>query len=107
MRGCCPRCGKGTLFKSFLDLHDACTVCGLDYNFADSADGPAFFVMSGVGLFAVIIAALLLAGGMPGSLAILLSIIFTVGASVIALRPTKGLLIGLQYKNDAAEGRLE
>src|SRR5438477_1835658 len=42
----CPRCGKGKLFAGFLTLAPRCEVCGLDYSFADSADGPAFFVMS-------------------------------------------------------------
>jgi len=46
----CPRCGKGPLLKGYLTIRDSCPVCGLDYGFADPADGPAFFVMSGVGV---------------------------------------------------------
>ena len=45
LRGCCPRCGKGKLYKGFLDLAPRCEVCGLDYSFADSGDGPAVFIM--------------------------------------------------------------
>ena len=45
LRGRCPRCGKGHLFQGFLKLRPSCEVCGLDYSFADPADGPAFFVM--------------------------------------------------------------
>src|SRR5690606_11427185 len=45
LRGRCPRCGQGHLFKGFLSLRPNCEVCGLDYSFADSGDGPAFFVM--------------------------------------------------------------
>src|SRR5918998_1145777 len=41
----CPRCGKGRLFNGFLTLAPHCDSCGLDYSFADPADGPAFFVM--------------------------------------------------------------
>src|SRR5438132_11504980 len=41
----CPRCGKGKLFAGFLTLAPHCERCGLDFSFADSADGPAFFVM--------------------------------------------------------------
>lgn len=107
MRGRCPRCGRGELFHGFLALKPNCSVCGLDYSFADSGDGPAFFVMSGVGLGAVLIVALLLGGGAPASLALLLALIFTVVATLVSLKPAKGLLIGLQYKNDAAEGRIE
>ena len=41
----CPRCGKGKLFAGFLTLRPRCEVCGLDYGFADSGDGPAVFIM--------------------------------------------------------------
>ncbi|MFN3765826.1 MAG: DUF983 domain-containing protein, partial [Aliihoeflea sp.] len=44
--GRCPRCQKGHLFDGFLSLAPRCEVCGLDYSFADPADGPAFFAMS-------------------------------------------------------------
>ena len=45
LRGYCPRCGRGKLFAGFLALAPRCEHCGLDFSFADSADGPAFFVM--------------------------------------------------------------
>ncbi len=45
----CPRCGKGPLFTGFLTLRDRCSVCGLDYSFADAGDGPAVFIMLIVG----------------------------------------------------------
>lgn len=45
LRGRCPRCGQGHLFDGFLKLRQECEVCGLDYSFADPADGPAFFVI--------------------------------------------------------------
>ena len=50
----CPRCGKGPLYKGYLSLRESCPECGLDYGFADPADGPAFFVMSGAGLIGMI-----------------------------------------------------
>ena len=46
----CPRCGEGKLFKGFLTVAKSCDRCGLDYSFADPADGPAFFVMMGMGI---------------------------------------------------------
>lgn len=45
LRGRCPRCGQGHMFDGFLKLRRGCEVCGLDYSFADPADGPAFFVI--------------------------------------------------------------
>jgi uncharacterized protein (DUF983 family) len=55
--GRCPRCGKGALFAGFLNVAPRCDSCGQDFTFADSADGPAFFVMSFAG-FVVVLAAL-------------------------------------------------
>jgi uncharacterized protein (DUF983 family) len=55
----CPRCGEGKLFAGFLTLRPRCEVCGLDYGFADSGDGPAVFIMFLAG-FIVVGAAFLL-----------------------------------------------
>src|SRR6476620_5563201 len=46
VRGRCPRCGSGKLFAGWLRLAQRCEVCGLDYSFADPADGSAFFAQS-------------------------------------------------------------
>ena len=35
----CPRCGKGKLFSGFLKMAPSCEACGLDFSFADPADG--------------------------------------------------------------------
>lgn len=34
-------------------VRPSCEACGLDFSFADSADGPAFFAMSIVGILIV------------------------------------------------------
>ena len=49
IKGRCPRCGKGALFDGFIDLKNKCSNCDLDYDFADSGDGPAVFIMLIVG----------------------------------------------------------
>ena len=41
----CPRCGTGKLYAEYLKFAPRCTVCDLDYRFADSGDGPAVFVI--------------------------------------------------------------
>ena len=46
VKGGCPRCQEGHLFSNYLKLAPHCDVCGLDFSFADPADGPAFFSMS-------------------------------------------------------------
>lgn len=40
LKGRCPRCGKGRMFATYLRLCKTCEVCGLDYSYADLADGP-------------------------------------------------------------------
>jgi len=49
----CPRCGKGPLFSGFLQMAKSCKACGLDFSFADPADGPAFFVMTAIGMIVI------------------------------------------------------
>src|ERR1700749_2110729 len=44
LAGRCPRCGDGHMFEGFLKLAPRCETCGLEFNFADSGDGPAVFV---------------------------------------------------------------
>jgi uncharacterized protein (DUF983 family) len=107
LSGRCPRCGEGKLFEGFLALRPNCQACKLDYAFADSGDGPAVFV--------ILIAGFLIVGlvlwteinyeppiWMHLALFLPLTLIVTLGM----LRPLKGLMIGLQYKNKAEQGRL-
>jgi uncharacterized protein (DUF983 family) len=104
----CPRCGKGRLFGGFLTLRPRCEVCGLDYSFTDSGDGPAVFIIFFAGFVVVGSALLVEALYQPPFWvhALLwgpLILITTLGP----LRPMKGLMIALQYHHEAAEGRLD
>jgi uncharacterized protein (DUF983 family) len=102
----CPRCGKGKLFDGFLTLRPRCEHCGLDFSFADSADGPAFFVMFISGF---VVAGAALAVEMiyapPYWVHALLWAPLILLTTLGPLRPVKGLLIALQYHHKAAEGR--
>lgn len=95
------------MFRGFLNVAPRCENCGLDFAFADSADGPAFFVMSFAG-FVVVCAALAVEVlySPPYWLHALLWLPLIVAVTLLPLRPAKGLLIALQYHNRAAEGRL-
>lgn len=103
----CPRCGKGRLFDGFLALAQRCPVCGLDYSFADSGDGPAVFITLIVG-FIVTGAALIVEIRYAPSYWVhaALWIPLGVGLPLLILRPFKATLIALQYANKAEEGRL-
>ncbi|MDN2566817.1 DUF983 domain-containing protein [Aquibium sp. A9E412] len=108
LRGRCPRCGEGRLFDGFLGVGSRCSNCGLDYGFADAGDGPAVFVILIIG-FVVVGLALWLEVTLAPPLWVhfLLWTPLIVAASLVALRLVKGLMIGLQYRNKAAEGRLD
>lgn len=104
----CPRCGEGRLFEGFLTPRAACESCGLDFAFADSGDGPAVFIMFIAG-FLVVGAALFveLSYEPPFWVHAMLWIPAVLIVCLGLLRPLKGLMIALQFANDAAEGRLE
>lgn len=105
LRGQCPRCGQGRLFDGFLALKDRCPNCGLGYDFADAGDGPAVFVIMIIG-FVVLGLALWMDVTLAPPLWmhfilwIPLALILCLGT----LRPLKGVMIALQYKNNAHEG---
>lgn len=108
MRGRCPRCGQGRLFDGFLRLKPNCSDCGLDYGFADSGDGPAAFVILLIGIVIVGLALWLeVTVGPPLWVHLILWLPLTVILCLPPMRLLKGLMIGLQYRNKAAEGRLD
>jgi uncharacterized protein (DUF983 family) len=108
IRGRCPRCGEGSLFDGFLATAPRCSNCGLDYTFIDSGDGPAVFVILIVGFLVVGLALFVeVAYTPPIWLHVLLWLPLTLVLSLGALRPLKGLMIALQYKHKAAEGRID
>jgi uncharacterized protein (DUF983 family) len=104
----CPHCGEGKLFDGYLKLRPRCAACGLDFGFADSADGPAVFIMLIAG-FAVLGAALYveIAYEPPIWLHLAIWLPLAVIVCLALLRPMKGLAVSLQYAHKAAEGRLE
>ncbi|WP_375465170.1 DUF983 domain-containing protein [uncultured Methylobacterium sp.] len=106
LRGRCPRCGQGHLFQGFLTVRPACEACGLDYSSFESGDGPAFFVMTIVGLVVVALALWMeITYEPPMWVHALVAGSLSVGLSLILVRPLKGVLLALQYSNKAEQGR--
>ncbi len=108
LTGKCPRCGKGSMFSGLLAVAPKCDVCGLDFTFADAGDAPAIFVMTVAGFLVLGIALWLEVAYQPpywvhAVVAIPLSAI----VCIALLRPSKGLLIAMQYATKAEEGRPE
>jgi uncharacterized protein (DUF983 family) len=105
----CPRCGKGALFASpfTLSLASRCSRCGLPYEFAESGDGPAVFVIMILG-FIVLGAALIVEFRFapPAWVHVVLWLPVTAALAFGLLRPIKALLIAQQYRTKAEEGRI-
>ena len=107
IRGRCPRCGQGHLFSGFLTLAPGCEVCGLSYDFADPADGPAFFVIT-FGCVPAVVFALMLEiwAEPPAWVHLVTSLPFLLVTCVLPLRPLKGWLVCSQFFYTAREGRI-
>jgi len=106
--GRCPRCGHGHLFRGLVTLRPACEECGLDYSFADSGDGPAVFVILIAGFLALgLVLWIEFTYEPPFWVHALISLPATLAICLGMLRPLKGILIALQYRNKAEQGQLE
>jgi uncharacterized protein (DUF983 family) len=105
--GRCPRCGKGRLFDGYLHIAPRCSACGLDYATFDAGDGPAVFVILIVG--AIVAGSALVVEvkySPPYWVHAVLWIPLILILSFAMLRFMKSLLLVLQYKHKAGEGRL-
>jgi len=105
--GKCPRCGKGRLFDGYLKVAKSCGECGLDYAMFDAGDGPAVFVI-------LIVGAIVAGGALYVEFTYqppywVHAVIWLPTIAILTftlLRLAKALLLVLQYKHRAGEGRL-
>ena len=103
LKGGCPRCGRGHLFKGYLEVRPACEKCGLDFSFADAGDGPAVFVILILGFVVVGLALWVeLAFSPPTWLHLALWTPLIIGGAILLLRPFKATLIALQFRHKAS-----
>ncbi|WP_448662308.1 DUF983 domain-containing protein [Sphingomonas sp. CJ20] len=106
--GCCPRCGAKTLFKRFATFADRCSNCGLDFTAFNVGDGPVVFLTLGIGALVTALALWVEFTFEPGVLIhVLLWVPITLALTVVMLRFSKGLLLALEYRNKAREGRIK
>ena len=107
LAGACPACDKGRLFAGPVRLANRCNLCGLDFSQFNVGDGPAAFLIFGIGgLITALAIWLELAAEPPFWVHVLLWLPLTVVAVVGALRVSKGLLLALEYRHRAREGRM-
>ena len=100
LRGACPRCGKGRLFAGLLKVVPHCPACGLDLRGEDAGDGPAVFVILGLGaLIMLLVFWVEFRFDPPWWVHVGLWVPITFGAGVWLLRLLKAWLIAQQYRH--------
>ncbi len=95
------------MFADFIKFAEKCPKCGLDYSAFNVGDGPVVFMTLGIGGLVTLLAILVELNFEPGVLIhALLWIPLTTLLVVLSLRFAKGLLLALEYRNAAREGRI-
>ena len=102
----CPRCGKGKLFSGFLKMAPSCEACGLDFSFADPADGPAFFVMTAIGMIVIAVFTWVEVAYHPPMWVHMVTVFPALIIGCLgALRPVKAWLVASQFFHKAEEAQ--
>jgi len=105
--GLCPRCSARTLYDGLLKFAPRCRACGLDFASFNVGDGPAAFLILVIGALVTGLALWLeLAAEPPFWLHLLIWPVVTLALVVGSLRIAKGVLLTLEYRNAAREGRI-
>jgi len=98
LRGRCPRCGEGKLFRAFLKVDDHCPVCGLDYTPHRADDLPAYLVIIIVGHIVVPLVLMIETNySPPVALQLAIYLPLTLVLSLLFLQPVKGAVVGVQW----------
>ena len=111
LRGCCPRCGEGALYQSFLKVAPRCDHCGFNLENAYSGDGPAVFIILILG--AIVVAQMMLLEVLyapPLWLHICIMTVVCLVGAYLMLPFFKGLMVALQYRTrsgDCDDNRIE
>tara|TARA_R110000868_G_scaffold76499_2_gene219903 strand:- start:47613 stop:47906 length:294 start_codon:yes stop_codon:yes gene_type:complete len=96
------------MFSGLLAIAPRCDACGVSFSSADIGDGASVFGLFIVGFLSVVLFLLLaVAFHPPWWVHMIIQVPFIFGASILCLRPIKGLLFALQFNNDAREARLD
>lgn len=102
----CPRCGRGRLFRGYIKVAEKCESCGLDFSGGDTGDGPAAFMVLIIGAFAVpLVLWVEFHFEPPFWLHLILWPPVVLGATLLLLRPLKGVMVALQLHHKAGDDR--
>ena len=106
LTGCCPRCGKAPVFQRLIVFLPRCPACGLDMAQFNVGDGAASFLILIVGAIVTGLAMWLeLTRSPPWYVHVMLWLPLTLMLSLGLMRLVKGVLLALEFRHEAREGR--
>jgi uncharacterized protein (DUF983 family) len=117
LRGRCPNCGRGRIFRAYLKVANHCPICGEMLHHHRADDAPAYFVILIVGHIVVPLALAIELAYRPSywmQLAFWLPA--TLALALLLLQPVRGAIVAVQWayrmhgfdpeaKTDAMSGR--
>jgi len=106
LKGSCPRCGQGPLFKRWVTFAPKCAACGLDFDSFNVGDGPAAFLILIVGAILTALAAYVELSFTPPWWVHLIWIPVGLLLTLGGLREAKAALLAQEYVHRAREGRI-
>lgn len=107
LRGLCPACGRGRLFAGFLALVPRCEACDEDLIELDPGDGPrALAILFGGALIMVGVVIVEVLFHPPYWVHAVIWVPTIIVVLLGLVRLLKALMIGLQFKYKAREGRI-
>ena len=106
LRGTCPRCGKGQLFRGPVSFASRCSNCELDLAQFNVGDGPAAFLILIIGTVLTVGALVFDAVAQPEWWVHLVWVPTGLALTLGGLRLAKAWLLGAEYRDRAREGRI-
>jgi uncharacterized protein (DUF983 family) len=100
LRGRCPKCGEGKLFRAFLKVADTCPACGEEMHHHRADDFPAYLVIVIVGHIVVaMVLGVEVAYAPPLWLHALIWLPITAAMSLSLIQPIKGAVVAVQWQS--------
>jgi uncharacterized protein (DUF983 family) len=95
---CCPKCGQGKLFITFLKVRDKCQVCSLELHHHKADDMPPYVLITIVGHIVIpLFIWTMLRYILPDWVHFLIWIPTIIVLSIALIQPVKGAIIAFQW----------
>ena len=99
LRGRCPNCGRGRMFRAFLKVADRCDLCGEELHHHRADDFPAYLVIVIVGHLVIPLILHVEMAYQPAYwIHAVLWLPLTLTLALLLIQPVKGAVIALQWR---------